>query len=117
MTQNEIKNVALVYNKLISRENESWDDLDDYLEMLEYMSNDEIYRESEVINTKHKGKNVGCDHDHQKEKCFIPVMVEVCESIMKFYLDKNELHPKNRYILQYYLALTHANFIQVKTSY
>jgi hypothetical protein len=99
------KNITYVYNKLIESELTGWTKLDDYLELLEYLEDDQLYIETEVLFSQLKDKKMGCTHKHNNNSCFIKNIAEAVESIIELYQETNDLHPKNRYILSYYLAI------------
>lgn len=102
----------IVYNKFLKAESDTWDSLDDYLSMLEYMSNEELYTEADLVYSKHKNKNLTCDQEHPGQECFVPVLVDVCGEIIGFYSYSGILEEKEKYILQYYIALDQARFIR-----
>lgn len=111
MTSEQAKTVVQAYNHLIESEKRGWDALDDYLDYLDYLDNDQLHRESDVIYSKHSVGVAKCQQDHPKEKCFIPVMVDAVGAILELYKETGNLHEKNRYILQYYVAMTQADMI------
>ncbi|MCX9024621.1 MAG: hypothetical protein OIN85_00830 [Candidatus Methanoperedens sp.] len=111
MSSDQKKVVIQTYNHLIENEKRGWDDLDDYMEYLDYLDNAQLKREVDVIYANHRGQTVKCQQNHAKEKCFIPVLVEAVNAILELYKDKEDMHKKNRYILQYYLAMNHAKMI------
>ena len=113
MSPEQRKTVTSVYNHLISKESRGWDDLDDYLDMLEYLDNDQLHREADVLYLQHCRGPVKCHQDHPREQCFVPLLVDAVSSILELYKESNAMHPKNRYILQYYLAMYQAGMILV----
>lgn len=113
MTPDQIKIVVQTYNHLLESEKRGWDGLDDYMDYLEYLDNDQLYKESNTVYSKHRTVSVKCNQNHSKEKCFIPIMVEAVGAILDLYKETENLHEKNRYILQYYLAMNQAQMILV----
>jgi len=104
----ETKNIIFVYNELIKHESRAWGDLDNYLELLDYLNDLEICREAAALYFLHKTKNMGCNKKHAEGHwCFARSILDAVESILNLYEENEGLHPKNRYILGYYLALTH----------
>lgn len=111
MSPEQVKTVVQVYNHLLENEKRGWDGLDDYMDYLEYLDNDQLHREADIVYCNHSTGTVRCQQDHAREKCFIPIMVEAVGAILELYKETNNLHDKNRYILQYYLAMNQAQMI------
>lgn len=111
MTTEQRKIVTEVYNHLLESENRGWDGLDDYIGFLDYLDNDQLHREADVVYSKHRLGPTKCAQDHTKEKCFIPVLIEAVDAILELYKESGSLHEKNKYILQYYIAMNQAGMI------
>ena len=106
----------VVYEKLLKRELSGWDELDNFLESLEYLTDDELYRECNVAYINHEGQEIVCDYEHNpNEKCFMPILVGVAGTLIDFYQNGLTMDAKDKYILQYYLGLTEAKYIQVRS--
>lgn len=104
--------VSQVYNHLIEHERPRWDNIDDYILMLEYLDDDQLFREVEVIYEKHKYGTVACSEQHSPDKCFVPLLVESVGYLLALYRNVTDaFHPNNTYIFHYYLALDHAGLI------
>lgn len=116
MTKDQAKIVAYVYRKFLENENRGWDEMDDYLEILEYLDDDQLYREADILLDKHTGKKLVCNMKHKNNRCFLSETIEAVLAILELYKDTSDLHKKNRYILQYYLALSQAGLIAVSNS-
>lgn len=114
MTPEQRKIVTSTYNHLMEKENRGWDGLDDCLNYLDYLDNDQLHREADVIYEKHLRRVVKCKQDHPIENCFIPMLIDASGAILELYKETNSLHPKNRYILQYYVAMTQAGIVVVE---
>lgn len=104
------KNITYLYGKFIESEARGnyaiWSEIDDYLAMLEYLDDDQIYRESEALYSIHRTKKMGCPRVHKDGSvCFAVNVLEAVEAITDLYKIENYLAPSNRYILCYYLAL------------
>lgn len=119
MTAEEASVVKLVFSRFMESErvNEKsertdWGEIDYALEYFEWMTDDELIRESKIIYDIHKkGKIFRCYDSHKYEECFAPFILEAVGSILDL-LDNTEiLHPKNRYILLYYMSLTETKMI------
>jgi len=107
MTSEQAKIVTIVYNKLINNEFREWNDIDEYLEILEYLDDDQLHREADVLFSTHKNKQMGCPHKHKDSNpCFVKYILEAVEAILDLYKETGQMHKNNRYILQNYLALT-----------
>ena len=113
MTPDQSKTVRRAYNHLISHENRGWDDLDDFMDYLEYLNDDELHREADVLLSSHANANVRCHQDHDPKDCFIPLLIEAVGSILDLYKETGLMHAKNKYVVQYYLAMNQANMIKV----
>lgn len=111
MDYKDLQNINDVYHRLMEKESIEWDELDTYLEILDYLSDDELYRECEVFSAN---KEIICNNCSSKERCSIPMIVRASRSIILDYMDSNTLSPKNKYILQYYLALNQSGIIIVR---
>ena len=116
MNPDQSKIVIQVYNHLIENEKRGWDGLDDYMDYLEYLDNDQLHREADVVYSQHRTRTVKCQQEHAIEKCLIPIMVEAVGAILELYKETDSLHDKNRYILQYYLAMNQADMIVLDDS-
>lgn len=113
MNPDQVKIVVQVYNHLLENEKRGWDGLDDYIDYLEYLDNDQLHREVDVLYFYHSRGPVRCQQNHAREKCFIPIMIDAVGAIINLYKETGNLHEKNRYILQYYLAMNQAEMIVV----
>lgn len=112
MTSDQCKTVSEIYLKFIQSENiESWDELDNSLSKLEWLTSEELIIESKNLYDKHNESNVRCKLNHPKTQCMVPRIMDAVSAIIELYNDTKVLHPKNKYVLQYYLALDHTKFI------
>ena len=103
----QAKNITDLYGKFLASESKGWSRIDDFLELLEFLDDSEIYRETEVLYSVHKTKKMGCPYIHSEGTiCFVHGILEAVEAIVGLYEETENLHPKNRYILAYYLALS-----------
>lgn len=116
MTPEQRKNVTRVYNHLLENEKRGWDGLDNYMDMLDYLDDDQLHREADVIFEQHSRGTVKCEKTHPIEQCLIPILVEAVAAILELFKETNNLHIKNRYILQYYLAMQQCNMIVFEES-
>lgn len=116
ISREQRKVVVQVYLHLLENEKRGWDGLDDYMEYLEYLDSDQLHREADVIYSYHKGHNVRCHQEHSKDKCLVPLLVESVGAILELYKETNNLHEKNRYIIEYYLAMNQAGMVLIEGS-
>lgn len=87
-------------------ETKGWDRIDDFLQLLDQLDDDQIYRESDLLYSYHKNKTMGCPYKHiDNAECFVRPMLDGVEFILNLYLNTGNMHANNRYILCYYLAL------------
>lgn len=107
LNSSQSKNLLHIYRFFMESEANGWNAIDDHLEMLEWLDDSELYREADVLYSHHKNKNMGCNYTH-KEGSYCPVksILEAVESVLELHKDSENLHPKNRYVLAYYLALS-----------
>lgn len=112
MSPDEARNVGYVYRRLIeSDETRGWEAFDDSLERLSWLDDAQLTREAEVTFCHHQGKNPRCPKEHDIGKCFIPMLIEAVNSILELYRETTALHPKNRYVLECYIAIDHEKMI------
>lgn len=114
MSADQKNTVITAYQHLLASENRGWDDLDDYIGYLSNLDDQELHREASAIFSHHDGKPVKCEQDHPRDKCFVPVLVDASGAIVELYNETGQLHEKNRYILEYYIAMYHVNAIIVE---
>ena len=106
LSSDQIKNITFVYVSLLDSELNGWENLDDFLEILEWLDDLELYREAEILYSYHKNENMGCPYPHQEGSvCFVKNILDAVEAITDLYKETGNLHLKNRYILANYLAL------------
>jgi hypothetical protein len=106
LSTEQARNIAYLFRKFLESEAKGWCALDDYLELLEYLDDDQLYREAEVLYSIHKTKNMGCSYIHKEgTKCWVVDILDAVEAITELYKETGNLHIKNRYVLANYLAL------------
>lgn len=104
-TKDQARTVAHVYKKLIEMEGQDWSNLDSHMEMLEYLDDNQLYREVCVLLQKHKEANYRPELDVPNPDLLVPMIVESVATILDIYESTNILDEKCKYILQQYLAL------------
>ena|SRR5579859_6158932 len=116
MDHEEKEIVTYVRSHLLDRETRGWDALDEYMQYLDYLDNDQLHREVDVAYCEHSKGLVRCEKDHPREECFMPMLYDAVGIILELFKETGQLHDKNKYILQYYLAMNHAKMIVVSES-
>lgn len=84
-----------------------WDEIDDKMSYLEWLSDYEVAQEAQFVAVIHTVENVKCDQPGCRSGCFAPKIVQAASFILERYFKEYSLSPKERYILSYYLTLTH----------
>lgn len=120
MNSDQAKNVALVYRRFIASEKFGicggegmWDGLDDYMDQLEYLDDNQLHREADVVLMGHKQGKPDCGQNHTQSECFISQIVDAVDAILEQYKETGNLHKNNKYILQYYLAISQAGMVHL----
>lgn len=111
MTIDQARNLAQVYRELMDIEHGDWDEVDEYISLLDELDTNQIHREADVVLEQHSRGNPRCPVDHPDSECFIPSIIEAVTAILDLYKEENYMHKNNEYILKYYLAITHAGTI------
>ena len=114
MSIDQEKAVKEVYRSFLSHDYQrQWIDVDDLLFDLDYLSDSETVLEAEIQLYKHGLGTLKCSEDHGESVCLVPILVDSVNAILELYVETKELHVKNRYILQNYLAISHKGIIFV----
>lgn len=114
MTPEQRRAVVEVYNHFLESEKRGWDMLDDYIVYLDFLDNDQLHREADVVYYQHGLGKVRCPQNHSRDKCLMPILLEAVGGILELYKENNSLHANNKYILQYYLAMNQSGMILVE---
>lgn len=111
MSKEEAEVVKTVYARLMDSEEAGWSEVDENLEFFGYLTDKDLITESHVRLIKHSHGRFRCYKDHDLAHCFAPLILDAVESILKLSAESGELHPKNAYILTYYLAMSEMQMI------
>lgn len=113
MNTDQIKVVARVFRQFLASETLEWNfQLDDALCQLEWLEDEQLALEATLLCKQHSNNKLRCTADHKRsEECFALTIYDAANSICDLYADTHEMHKNNRYILQYYIALTHLGMI------
>lgn len=117
MSRDQEETVKLIYRSFLSHDyNRQWTPLDDYLHDLDYLSDEQTVLEVETQLYRHSQGTLKCAEDHGNGQCLVPQMMDGVNAICELWTETHVLHPKNRYILQNYLAAAHNGLIYVEES-
>lgn len=106
LTKEQASNIAYLVQKFMESESKGWCDIDNYMELLGFLDDDQLYREAEVLYSYHRNQKMGCPYPHSEgSTCFVPGILEAVEAITELYQEVGNLLPKHRYVLEYYLGL------------
>ena len=115
MSKEQSEIVKLVYNRFIESEDEiAWTDLDSNLELMGYLTDRELMKETQIKIFEHSKGIFRCGQSHSQENCMAPLILESAIAISDLYEKTKQLHGKNRYVLEYYLAMSEMNLIYVQ---
>lgn len=109
MTDEQRHTVSIVYSQLSTSDGaqtDRWTDIDECMSTLDWLEDNQLVIESEVIYDIHKLGKPRCGSDHPIEHCFVPMIIDAVVAIINLHKETQNLHPKNRFILQMYLSLT-----------
>lgn len=114
MTKDQQETVKNVFSKLAAADaaETSWTDIDEQMSMLEWIDDPQLVVEAAVIMAIHSKGEPRCGTDHDLTECFVPTLVEAVGIILDLYGKTGNLHVKNKFILQYYLAMAQVGFIR-----
>ena len=113
MTNEESKTVKIVYARFIENENDDWTDLDENLTLYGQLGNKELVKQTKAKIKIHSKGIFRCVEQHPQEYCMSPLILESAEAIVNLYDETKVLHPKNSYILCYYLVLSELKLIYI----
>lgn len=114
MTPDQVQTVTKVYRKFSENDlkDESWTPIDECMSYLDWLTSDELVQECEIRLLVQKSGNPKCAIEHPGKECFVPIVIEAVTAILDLYNETHSLHTKNRFILQYYLTLSHVGAIR-----
>jgi hypothetical protein len=111
MTPEQVKTIQMVYHRFIDSETEDWTNVDNVLEQLEGLSKEEVIGESAIKYMQHSKGTFRCENNHDQQYCMAPHILEAVGAILMLYKETEKLHPKNAYILHYYLGMSEVGII------
>lgn len=112
MTPEESAIVKIVYERFLSSEKLNWDEIDDNLELVGFMSDKELVVECTIKFMDHSFGRFRCAKEHiDGDICFAPLILEAVGSVIKLYDTTQSLHERNKYVLSYYLVMSELRLI------
>lgn len=111
MSEEQAKTVKMVYARFMESETEDWVKIDDVLTLIENLTKEELIQESAIKYLQHSKGVFRCESDHDTRYCFAPYVLEAVGAILELYVETKNLHPKNAYILTYYLSMTEMGIV------
>lgn len=118
MSADEKLAVSEVYRRLLDGEGagvdcmaSEWDLIDDQLTYLDFLEDDQLYREAEVMHTHQSKGVVKCAQEFCNQGCYAQNVSDAVGAILRLYKETNNLHSNNRYVLANYLALVQLGMI------
>lgn len=114
MTPDQAATVTKVYRKFVNNDQmeSDWTPIDEQMSMLEWINDEQLLIEASVKLEKLKKGNPRCAIDHPGKECWVPLVLDAIEAILGIHKENKILHPHNRFILQYYLALAQIGAIR-----
>lgn len=106
-----VEEVLEQFIELYDFDSSSWSDLDEHMYRLAWLKDPEIITECEILLLKQVKGNPRCPHEHKNTECFVPVILEAVYVILTNYHNVRSLDSKHRYVLEYYLSLSHCETI------
>ncbi len=113
MTKDQQETVSRVYRRFADADAAatSWTDVDEQISILEWIDDRQLIIESAVLVQLQSQGEPRCNQDHPISECFIPLIIEAVNHILELYEKTGNLHINNKFILQYYLALSQVGLI------
>ena len=113
MTREQQETVLKVYRQFVSSDcqDQQWTTLDTFMEALSWLEDPQVVIEAAVMVQLHAGGQPRCTQNHPIDQCFVPVIIDAVGYILDLYTKTGNLHPKNRFILEYYLAVSQEGLI------
>jgi hypothetical protein len=113
MTPEQIEITKNIYQKFyeIDCNQHDWTSIDEYMSHLDYLDDKQVAIEAEVKLREHLSGNPKCKEHEEEHECLVPKIIEAVKIIINGNREKKKIHIKDRFVLQYYLALSQAKYI------
>ena len=113
MSPQEVRNITFIFNQFISTESgNTWEKFDDHMSYLEYLTDSELIVEASAMLLGHSQGTVSCGSPCTT--CSVPHILDAVGSILELQNTTKNLHPNNKYILQFYLTISQLGEIVVE---
>lgn len=90
---------------IVEEAHPEWSEFDDNMSALNWLGDDETFREASYIQKIHVNSNPQCPDHAIPHDCNIPKFIKCVDLILGFYEHIGEMPKSYRYILQYYIAI------------
>lgn len=113
MTKDQQEVVSQVYRRFYDADanDKNWTNIDEQMHMLDWLDDNQLIVEAAVLYQIQTAGEPRCNQKHPITECFIPLVIDAVTSILDLFAETGSLHEKNRFILQYYLAMSQVGFI------
>jgi hypothetical protein len=119
MTKEQAEAVKMVYARFFESEEChltdtrcGWNEIDDNLEFVGFLNDKEMVAEAHVKYLSHSKNGIfKCYQTHAQEYCLAPHLLEAVGGIISLFEKTGELHIRNRYVLNYYIAMSEMKMI------
>jgi hypothetical protein len=113
MTKEQQITVSQVYRQFAESDSKDmeWTNIDTYMEAMSWLDDNQLIIEAAVVHQIHCSGQPRCTQEHPIEHCFVPVIIDAIGHILDLYAETKNLHVKNRFVLEYYLAVTQEGLI------
>jgi len=115
MSIDQENSVKIIYRNFLTNDyNRGWINVDNSLHRLSFLNDDQTVIEAECQIYRHSLGKLKCADSHDESACLVPQMMDAVNAICELYQETKILHPKNRYILDNYLAISHEKIVYVE---
>lgn len=83
-----------------------WTEFDTNMELLTWLTDDELCREAAIKFETHMRRDARCTKNHPRDQCFIPIILDAVAIILDHHEEAGNLIKHTRYMLEFYLSLT-----------
>lgn len=113
MTKDQQDTVTKVFRRFYDADQAEtqWTNIDEQMSMLEWLDDHQLVIEAAVLIQIQSSGEPRCNQNHPISECFIPLVIEAAGHILDLYAKTGNLHPNNKFVLQYYLAMSQVGFI------
>lgn len=113
MTKEQQETVTKVYRQFYGSDTRDtdWTEIDTFMEAMAWLDDPQLVIETAIVHQIQCAGQPRCTQDHPIENCFVPTIIDAVGHILDLYAETQNLHVKNRFILEYYLAVTQEGLI------